>query len=216
MAIPLVIAAVGGYFLGSVPFGVLFCRLSGKDPRTVGSGRTGGTNVYRTAGLPPALATVAADIAKGSLAVWSAPRLAAGGGASDAALVASVAALAVILGHNYSVFLHFTGGAGSSPNIGAALVLDPILGASALVVSAAVLFMAGVASIASLTLATILLAGIVWLVTAAASPPALLLYGAGQFLLLAWALRPNLVRLLHGTERRVAFRRPPGEHTGGA
>ena len=64
------LAVLAGYLLGAIPFGVVVCRPLGKDPRRVGSGRTGGTNVYRTAGAVPAILTVLGDGLKGAAAVW--------------------------------------------------------------------------------------------------------------------------------------------------
>ena len=64
------IAAAIGYLLGSIPVGLWVCRFYGVDIRTVGSGRTGGTNAWRAAGLKAAVPTVIGDAVKGALAVW--------------------------------------------------------------------------------------------------------------------------------------------------
>src|SRR4030042_5610079 len=108
-----------GYLLGSFPTGYLLARLKGVDPRQAGSGRTGGTNILRTAGKVPALLTVVGDLLKGALAVWIARALAG----SDAAAV--LAGLAAVLGHNHSIFLGLRGGAGSMTNVGVVLALAP-------------------------------------------------------------------------------------------
>ena len=104
------LAVLAGYLLGAIPFGVVVCRPLGKDPRRVGSGRTGGTNVYRTAGAVPAILTVLGDGLKGAAAVWLAIWLVPG---AQQPLIVALAALAAILGHNYSVYVGFAGGAGS-------------------------------------------------------------------------------------------------------
>ncbi len=205
----LLLAIVAAYVLGSLPFGVLVCRPLGRDPRRVGSGRTGGTNVYRTAGLVPAGLTVALDIAKGygavALAGWLVERSAA-----DSVRIAaiepyalSVAALAVIVGHNYSIWAGFRGGAGTSPNLGALLRIDPISLAVAGGCAVLALFAARIASVASLvasgTVALLLTARVM----RGDLPPGIVIYGLGQAALVVWALRPNVERLRRGTERPI-------------
>lgn len=207
----IVAAGVAGYFLGSIPTGLVVCLPLGLDPRQVGSGRTGGTNVHRTAGFPFALLTVLGDVAKGFAAVWLARHMV---GPTDAELAAAVAALAAILGHNYSVFVGFKGGAGSSPNLGALAAFDPQLAVLGLAVGASVLFGLRIASVASLSLSAVVLAGLAWQVTSAGRDPSHLIYGVGQLVLVAWALRPNLSRLARGEERRVEFGRRRTEADG--
>ena len=208
MEIGLTILVVAiAYVLGSIPFGVVVCSLVGKDPRRVGSGRTGGTNVYRTAGILPAVITVLSDVAKGYVAVTLAARLVpfeVYGSYSGWAMALS--ALAIVIGHNYSVFLGFRGGAGSSPNVGALLAYDPVVFVSALLVAALTLVIVRIASVASMAVSTTILLGIAWRVTEGMLPPSALAYGVGQLLIVAWALRPNIVRLRDGTERRIGSR----------
>ena len=219
-----VVAAGLGYLLGSLPVGVIVCRAVGKDPRLVGSGRTGGTNVYRTAGLPAALATVTLDVLKGAFAAWLGFRLAgaapggfgAGFGAapvsadwSTAWLAASCGAFAAIIGHNYSILAGFRGGAGSSPNLGAIFVLDPWVGLAGCLASLSILVGTRIASLASLTLAVIAAVAGLWRVATHGMPPAVLVYSVGQLILVIWALRPNIARLRAGTERRIGTSEPP-------
>ncbi len=64
------IGAVIGYLLGAIPVGLWVCRLYGVDIRTVGSGRTGGTNAWRAAGLKAAVPTILGDAIKGAVAIW--------------------------------------------------------------------------------------------------------------------------------------------------
>jgi glycerol-3-phosphate acyltransferase PlsY len=199
-------AAVLGYFLGAVPFGLVVCRPFGLDPRKVGSGRTGGTNVYRTAGLPAALATIFLDILKGFVAVKLAALIVPVDSFGNAtALAMSLAALAAIVGHNYSVFAGFRGGAGSTPNIGALLAIDPVLFAVALIVAAIGMLGVRIASVASLMLSVTIFIGLGWRVVDGAMPPATLLYSVGQLVIVTWALRPNIRRLREGTERRIQY-----------
>lgn len=116
VAIPLV-----AYLLGAIPFGFLFVKLRlGRDIRATGSGNVGATNVARALGGFWGLLTLALDAAKGYLAVWIAAHLAAG-----EARWLVLAALAVILGHIFPVFLRFKGGKGVATGAGAFGYLSP-------------------------------------------------------------------------------------------
>lgn len=196
------------YVIGSVPIGILACKPYGRDPRTVGSGRTGGSNVYRTAGLVPAVVTVVTDVLKGTAAVVLADQLVPNGDLNGWAR--ALAALAVILGHNYSMFAGFAGGAGSSPNLGALLAYQPIAAVVSALLAGSVWFGTKIASIASLTLVGLIVLTFVGLVMTGQEPPSALVYGLGQFVLVAWALRPNIQRLLDGTELRVRREKATG------
>jgi glycerol-3-phosphate acyltransferase PlsY len=215
-----------------VPSGVLVARLWGKDPRHTGSGRTGGTNVYRTAGIGAAALTVSLDFLKGffavEIALWIAGAIveavAPGAEYSPAGtygavrgdpveLAGAIAGLTAILGHNHSLFLRFRGGAGSTPNLGAAFAMFPSLAVFGLAVSLVVLVAARYASAASLTLSAVLAAGIAFYV-AGGEPSAFLVYGLGQLALVVWALRPNIARLRAGTERKIRWGTGSAESSG--
>lgn len=198
-------AAVVGYLLGSIPFGIVIGRALGVDPRTVGSGRTGATNVYRAVGLPGALGTLLGDIAKAAVAVWLAGRLAPAGPA--AAWAASAAGVAAVIGHNHSLYIGFRGGAGGTPNAGALLAIWPAAFLPGIALAALAWFGIRIASVATLTMSAWALAAIVYRVVALDGPPGYLLYGIGQLVVVVWALRPNLVRLLRGEERRIELSR---------
>jgi glycerol-3-phosphate acyltransferase PlsY len=206
----ILVATLAAYLVGSVPVGVLVCKPLGKDPRQHGSGRTGGTNVYRTAGLVPALLTIAGDILKGSVAVWLAEALVPG---EARVLAVALAALAAILGHNHSLFLGGRGGAGGTPNVGAVLAINPLVGLVALGVGAVGLLGLRIASVANLATSATILAGLLASVVLASGPngePAILVYGLGQLALITWSLRPNIARLRAGTEPRIDFGRRGG------
>ncbi len=196
------LAIILAYLIGAIPFGIVVCRPLGIDPRRVGSGRTGGSNVYRAAGAWAGILTVLGDVLKGTAAVMLANRLVPGDGGG---LVVALAALAAIVGHNYSIYIGFAGGAGATPNIGAFLALapNPLAVALAAAVAGLVWYRARVAAVASLTLAAGFLVATVWFVVDGSAPPSLLVYGLGQLALVTWALRPNIARLRAGTERTV-------------
>jgi len=127
--ITLLVAAIA-YLLGAIPFGYLLVKwTTGADVRAAGSGNIGATNVLRTTGRAAGVATLLLDIGKGYLAVWIAGRLSEHG-----AIAMSVAALAVMAGHAYPVFLKFQGGKAVASFVGAFLCLTPLALGAVLVV----------------------------------------------------------------------------------
>jgi glycerol-3-phosphate acyltransferase PlsY len=203
-------AVIIGYILGSIPFGLLIVKLkTGKDVRTVESGRTGGTNVVRAAGFGAGLLTAILDILKGAASVWVAQIL-----LPQDHLIHILAPLAAILGHNYSLFLvrrdengklRFHGGAGGAPALGGAmgiwLPIFPIVFA----LGALVWFTIGIASLTTMAIGLIVI--IVFAIRAAQGSlePVNIWYGVIAELFLIWALRPNIKKLLAGNERVVKF-----------
>ncbi|MBC8241769.1 MAG: glycerol-3-phosphate 1-O-acyltransferase PlsY [Alphaproteobacteria bacterium] len=112
----LIAVALGGYILGSIPFGLVLTRLAGLgDIRQIGSGNIGATNVLRTGNKPLALLTLLLDGGKGGAAV-----LLAGMFTADTALPL-VAGVAAVIGHNFPVWLKFRGGKGVATTIGTLL-----------------------------------------------------------------------------------------------
>lgn len=199
---------VFAYLIGSVPSGYIIIRLrTGQDLTRVGSGRTGGANAMRAGGLAAGFITGALDILKGAAAVWLARGLITGDGAGFASphWVEAAVAVAVVIGHNWSLFLGFRGGAGTGPNVGAAMALWPFCGLVLPPLVPLVLFTTGFASVASLT--TAWLVPLLFLLAArfAGLPGEYVVYGLATCIVVTWSLRPNIVRLLNGTERRVTF-----------
>jgi len=194
------LAVVISYLLGAVPVGFLLVKLkTGKDIRAAGSGNIGATNVQRTSGNALALLTLALDIGKGFLAVWLAGWL-----TRDSVLWTSAAALAVIAGHAYPVFLGFKGGKAVASFIGAFLYLTPIPLAAALVVFAAV-----VAGTRYIPAGSIIAAGTfplgVWLIL---HPPSEILIAsilAGGFIV--YRHKANLERIRAGNEHTFRWKR---------
>lgn len=114
--------AVGGYLLGSIPFGVVVAHCLGTvDPRTAGSRNIGFTNVLRVSGKTAGSLTLAGDVAKGWLVSWLALR------SLEQETWVVVVALSPILGHLYSVFLGFRGGKGVATALGVVAGLDPTM-----------------------------------------------------------------------------------------
>ncbi|HHY19550.1 MAG TPA: glycerol-3-phosphate 1-O-acyltransferase PlsY [Firmicutes bacterium] len=116
---PIVFSILIGYLVGSIPFGLLLCRLFlGIDIREYGSGNIGATNVQRTTGIILGVSVLVLDLLKGFISAWIGFSLANETGA----ILASIAAIA---GHNWSVYLKFGGGKGVATTAGVALFLFP-------------------------------------------------------------------------------------------
>ena len=205
-----VAAVVLGYLLGSIPFGVLISRRMTKvDVRQYGSGKTGATNVLRTAGKKAAVAVVALDILKGVLAVTFA-RLIVGdgylvvGGFALGALVAQcLAALAAIAGHIWPVFLGFRGGRGMATFLGGLVALCPpaaIFGGEVLIIGAGLTRYASLGSIAG---AVGTYAILVPLTILNGFPIEYLGYALIGAILIIIMHRGNIARLISGKERRL-------------
>ena len=119
-----IIVIIMGYLLGSIPTAYITTRLAtGKDIRQLGGGNVGGLNVFREVGRWPALAVGIVDVGKGTAAVAIAYWL------LDLPLVfVLLAGLGAVLGHNWMVWLKFSGGKGMGPTVGALIVLLPLYG----------------------------------------------------------------------------------------
>jgi glycerol-3-phosphate acyltransferase PlsY len=205
-----IVAVVIGYLLGSIPFGLLIVKLkTGKDIRKVESGRTGGTNAVRAAGFGAGLLTAILDILKGAVAVWIAQAI-----SPEHHFVHVLAPLAAILGHNHSIFLaerdqngtlRLRGGAGGAPAIGGAMGLWLPMLPIMVTAGAIVWFTVGMASLATMTVPLIVI--IVFTLRAALGrqDPFDIWYGVIAEILLLWALRPNIQKLLAGNERVIKY-----------
>jgi glycerol-3-phosphate acyltransferase PlsY len=186
------------YLLGAIPFGYLLVRLTtGGDVRAAGSGNIGATNVLRTTGRTAGILTLLLDIGKGFAAVWLASRLTGG-----AAVWMSIAALAVMAGHTYPVFLGFKGGKAVACWVGAFLYLAPAPLAATLVV-----FVVTVAVSRYVSLGSVLAAGLlplaVWLISHPPLPIVAAAFVAGA--LIIWRHKPNLERIRAGEEHVLSF-----------
>jgi glycerol-3-phosphate acyltransferase PlsY len=189
-----IVVVVLAYLIGSIPFGYLIVRgRIGADIRQTGSGGTGATNVSRRAGKAAGVVTLVLDALKGAAAVFVASRL------TQNDWIVAAAAIAVIVGHIFPVWLGFRGGKGVATGAGVFLVLAPIAVLCAGVVFLAIVFATRYVSLGSMVgAATIPL--FVWLQSD--SRPLLIAAGLGA-LLIAFAHRGNIGRLAHGTEARI-------------
>lgn len=202
---------IGAYLIGAIPFGYLFVWIKkGQDIRELHSGRTGATNTMRAAGFWPGLSTSMLDILKAASTVWLARSL-----FPAITWIHVLAPVVAIVGHNYSVYMiqrrengeiKIGGGAGGAPCLGGSLGLWTPSGLITLAIGAVIFYFVGYASIATISVAVISI--VIFSIRAflGLSPWVYVGYGVLSELLLLWALRPNIKRLMDGTERLHGFR----------
>lgn len=196
-AVILALVAVLSYLLGAVPFGIVISRLFGlTDPRTIGSGNIGTTNVLRSGNKTAAALTLILDSAKGGIAVIIARYMVG----EDAAQLAAISAF---LGHLYPIWLGFKGGKGVATFLGTVLALSPLLGAIACATWLLMFAQFRISSLGGITAPAI------------APLAALALGQADKAIVLAlmaafvWKRhRENIVRLIAGTEPKVGQKKP--------
>lgn len=188
----LLMAVIGGYLMGSIPFGIVVSRAFGLgDLRRIGSGNIGTTNVLRAGGKLPAALTLIGDAGKGAVAVLIARAVWGDGAAQFAGLFA-------FAGHLWPVWLGFRGGKGVATFLGTLLALSFPLGAAACLTWLAVAAVFRFSSLAAL-------------VASASAWAWATLLGAPQYMVLAIVLgalvwikhRANIRRLLRGEEPRI-------------
>ncbi|MDO9206460.1 glycerol-3-phosphate 1-O-acyltransferase PlsY [Methylotenera sp.] len=187
-----VIWIVAAYLLGSVAFGIIVSKLFGlPDPRTVGSGNPGATNVLRSGKKLAAALTLLGDVVKGLIPVWLALR-------SDMLMwvVASVG-LAVFIGHLYPIFYKFKGGKGVATALGVMLALSPLLGLAAIVTWVLVFAIFRYSSLAAI-MAAALAPVYAWFLLSAYKDYFITVLVMAVFLI--WRHKTNIEKLLTGTE----------------
>ncbi|MEE8420373.1 MAG: glycerol-3-phosphate 1-O-acyltransferase PlsY [Dehalococcoidales bacterium] len=202
---------IGGYILGSIPFGVIISRWSARvDVRDFGSGKTGATNVLRVAGKKAALTAVLLDFFKGTLAVFLAGLLLGGdslafasgylGLAAGAQVLAGVAAVG---GHKWPVFLSFRGGRGVATYFGGLLALYPpaaVVGGGILFLSVGLTRYVSLSSIIGAVSALVLLLPLTLFYGVSLAYLVFTLFGA-VFIIVVH--RDNIARLRAGKERKI-------------
>jgi glycerol-3-phosphate acyltransferase PlsY len=199
LILPLLLAA---YLIGSIPFAVVVSRAMGlSDPRSFGSGNPGATNVLRSGNKTAALLTLLGDAAKGGLVVWAARAFAPELGLNGTNL--SMIAVAVFLGHVFSIFLRGKGGKGVATAAGVLLGIQPLLGGAVLLVWLATAAISRYSSAAA--------------VVAAVAAPALTRWITGSetwtigvmamVIVLIWRHKDNISRLLKGQESKIGSKK---------
>ncbi len=184
---------VFAYLLGSVPFGLVFSKTKGIDPRMHGSGNIGATNIARVLGKGWGITTLFCDTLKGYLPVLAAIRF------EQPSMIVALTGLAAVAGHCYSVFLTFKGGKGVATALGVFLAICPKAVAIAAVVFTGALYYTGYVSVGSLA--------------SVACMPVLLFFFKNDSIIqtMAWTVcfiiwlrhKDNIARLRKGEEKKI-------------
>jgi glycerol-3-phosphate acyltransferase PlsY len=200
------------YLAGSIPVGVLVARAAGgTDPRTIGSGRTGGTNALRALGPRWAAVVVGGDLLKGMLPVLLA-RYVTGGDP----LVEVLCGAAAVAGAIWSVFAGFRSGRGVGTGVGTMLVIQPVAVLLATPVFVGVILLTRDVSLGSLLgSAAMFPAMLLVLLVVPETPLPYVIYSAVGAALIWMAHADNIDRLLHGTERKFDLGMLAGKRSGG-
>jgi glycerol-3-phosphate acyltransferase PlsY len=187
-----VIWIVAAYLLGSVAFGIIVSKLFGlPDPRTVGSGNPGATNVLRSGKKLAAALTLLGDVVKGWLPVWLALQ-------SDMLMwVVAAVGLAVFFGHLYPIFYRFKGGKGVATALGVMFAISPLLGLAAVITWIVVFTVSRYSSLAAIVAAA-LAPVYAWFLLSAYNDYVIAV--AVMAVMLIWRHRSNVQKLLAGTE----------------
>ncbi len=205
----IVAGALLGYLLGSIPVGLLATGLYGVDIRKVGSGRTGATNAWRAAGLKAAVPTLLGDALKGAAAVLLV-RYAAGAFLPevDAIAVAAAAALAgacAVLGHNWSLYMGFKGGAGGITTAATILAISPFIGGVVCLVGLLLIWWSRMASIGTYSVSVTALVCAVVFAIAGQTPWPYVIFGLIAYAAVTISLSRNRQALKDGEERVITL-----------
>lgn len=191
-------AAVCGYLIGSIPFGLVITRLAGLgDIRKIGSGNIGATNVLRTGRKDLALLTLLCDIGKAALIALVFQFL-----FQDKA-VGLASGVAAVIGHNYPIWLKFKGGKGVASTLGLMLAMTPLVGVITALVWLFMAFTFRYSSLSALTAFTVAPVVSYFIEPDKAVAIIYLLLTALSF----YRHRSNIVRLIHGKESKIKLKK---------
>lgn len=205
-----ILSAVGGYLLGSIPFGLVLTRICGLgDIRKIGSGNIGATNVLRTGRKDLALLTVILDASKAGFAAWLAGYLAPQAFCSLFGFITTVAVVAGliagvmgVIGHNFPVWLKFRGGKGVASAFGFIVVTQWQLGVIALCVWLVTAFTTRYSSLSAILAAV----SVPFFAFFMSDPVHAAFYSAIALLVLI-RHHANITRLIKGTESKIIFKK---------
>lgn len=210
MTMVFILSALGGYLLGSIPFGLVLTRLAGfGDIRKIGSGNIGATNVLRTGRKDLALLTVILDASKAGIAALIAASFVSAqpvfflGFLTQANIVASlIAGSCGVIGHNFPVWLKFKGGKGVASAFGFFLFTNPVVAGYA---GLTWLLMAVITHYSSLSAITA--AALVPLYAYFYSEPVYAIFYSAIALLVLIRHHSNIIRLIRGQESKISFKK---------
>ena len=200
------VTALGGYLLGSIPFGFVVAKARGIDIRSAGSGNIGATNALRVLGKPAGVFVLLMDALKGFGAVWLCWEILEGLHVAESTIQTAriIAGIGAVLGHNYTCWLKFKGGKGIATTAGVYLALAPwavLIGLIVFIVAVVVTRYVSVGSMA----AAVALPVTIWVM----SPNNLFLCIVSTLLglLAIYKHKGNIQRLRAGTENRFGQKR---------
>jgi len=210
LIIKMLAIALIAYLLGAIPFGLIISkRLARVDIRKHGSGNIGATNVFRVLGARLGLLTAFLDVAKSIISVLLAMLIIG----NDVIMVAGydihmqvaqiTAALMVMVGHNWSVYIGFRGGKGVATFFGGLLIINWFVALAALVAAAIVILITRYVSLGSMVASVGALLTFAALAILAITAPVYLIYGLLAAALIIYQHRSNILRLQAGTEARI-------------
>ena len=206
LGMAVLLAVIGGYVIGAIPFGLLAGKLlRGIDVRKYGSGKIGTANVARSMGMRIGLMVMLLDMGKGAIAVFL------GRFVSQDEIVPALAGIAAVAGHNWSVFIGFTGGRGVSTGVGGLFALAPLAGLAAAVTAFSTMGISRYVSVGSMAGAVVGAIALGLLVAAGQKTIVDMLYAVVAPLII-YQHRDNIGRLLRSQERRIGQKagvRPP-------
>lgn len=202
--------ALGGYLLGSIPFGLVLTRMCGLgDIRKIGSGNIGATNVLRTGRKDLALLTVILDASKAGIAaflsetlVHSADMVLFGIFTQTNIVAGLIAGTCGVLGHNFPIWLKFKGGKGVASTFGFILATSPQIAILALLTWLVVAFVSRYSSLSAITAAVLTPIYAFFL-----TEPIYSIFYTAIALLVLYRHHANIARLIHGTESKISFKK---------
>ena len=219
MWVMVLVGALIGYVLGSIPVGLWVCRLYGVEIRTVGSGRTGGTNAWRAAGLKAAVPTILGDALKGAAAVllvrwlftlfFPEPATMTVDDATTRQLIldlsVSLAGGFAVIGHNWSFLNGFKGGAGGITSAATTLAISPLVGGMVIIIGAFMIWWSRIASIGTFAVGVSAFALFLMLGVQQLSPWPFIIYGVIALFSVMVALNSNREKLRKQEERIITI-----------
>ena len=195
------LVVIPSYIVGAIPASFIMGKaVRGIDLREHGSGNLGAANTFRVLGRRAAIPVLLFDIGKGFFAVWYFPGLLDG-----AIWLSLLAAVSVVIGHNYSVFVRFSGGKGVGTTAGAFLALAPYAVIFCVVIWIATLLLTRIVSLASMVAAVLLPVSVYManMLLGAETHGSVLILSIVVAVLVIYKHRPNIKRLREGSEKRI-------------
>lgn len=210
MILEAVLVVLLGYSLGAIPFGLVIGKLlRGIDIREYGSGNIGFANVLRTVGVKAGALTFIADVSKGAVPVLLGGIIIGDSTAEIGSLVFDkqgaqiAAALAAVIGHNWSIYIRFQGGKGVDTALGGLLAMSPLVGLGCLVIGVGTMAVFRYISLGSMVGGCTSVVILIPLVVTEHEPLEYLIYGVIVSMLIVFRHRENIGNLLSGTERKI-------------